>query len=120
MSLPYPGRSESHGSWNRRCDEYYRDQARWRKEQASRSTNWGGYNYLKVLNNVPNYNLKDGRVVFAVKICRGSACAERARTFAVKNGLAFVPETLGRGITSRIDGVAFVPTAELLSRYDRD
>lgn len=113
--LPYPGRYESHDSWMRRCDSYDADQRR--QQQASQS-NWGGYNYLPVLNNVPNYKLQDGRVVFAVKICRGSGQAERARAFAAKNGLCFVKETLGRGITSRVDGVAFLPTPEMLADFE--
>jgi hypothetical protein len=48
----------------RRCDEYDRDQARWRREQAARATNWGGYNYRPVLNNVENYKTgRGGRIL---------------------------------------------------------
>lgn len=120
MSLPYPGRYESHRSWMSRCDDYERDQACWRKRQAQRSTNWGGYNYRPVVTDIENYKLEDGRIVHAIKICRGNAQANRARRFAIKNSLAFCKETIGRGMTARTDGVAFIPTTEMLERYNDD
>jgi hypothetical protein len=106
--IPYPRHNESSRAWTSRCEEYERDQARWRKEQAARFTNWGGYNYRPVLNDCPNYRLEDGRIVHAIKVCRGASQANRARNFAIKNGLCFVKETIGRGMTKRTDGVAFV------------
>ena len=118
--LPYPGQYESYNSWDNRCKEWESDRRAWQRQQAARSTNWGGYNYCPVLNNVANYKLEDGRVVFAVKVCRGSAQADRARTFAIKHGLCFVKEVLGKGITARTDGVAFKPTEKMLVTLNDD
>lgn len=107
MSLPYPGRYESHGSWMRRCDEYERDQQRWRREQAARHTNWGGYHYTPVAFDVV-YTLNNGQKIKAVKVGYGFRNAYRVKEFATKNFLSFIFDSNGlKGICERIDCVAF-------------
>lgn len=105
--LPYPGRYESHDSWMRRCDEYHRDQARWRKQQAARHTNWGGYHYTPVAENII-YTLCDGTKIDAVKVGFGRRNSRRVKRWAQAHGLSYIQDSNGLpGICKRVDGVAF-------------
>lgn len=119
MTLPYPGRNESFDSWDRRCKEYERDQARWRKEQADRSANWGGYNYRPVQANV-DYVTPAGERLTAIKVNCSRSRGGMIRRFAVKHGLAFARFVWGSGMTARTDNVAFQPTEKMVERYNDD
>ena len=115
--IPYPGRHESHDSWMRRCAEYERAQDRRRKEQAARSSKWGGYNYRPIKNDV-TYVREDGTRIAAVKVGEGSGNLGQVRRYALKHALAYFTETVGRGLTMRTDGVAYV--APDYDQYNND
>lgn len=105
--LPYPGRYESFNSWDSRCKAWENDRDRWRKEQAARSTNWGGYHYTPVENFV-SVTLPDGKKVEAVKVGYGWRNRYRVKAFAARNFLAFAESSNGlAGICERKDGIAY-------------
>lgn len=106
--LPYPGRYESNASWDRRCDEYERNQRDWRRQQAARNTNWGGNNYIPVQKNV-EYIFPDGRKVLAHRVIVGDSRSRSARDAAAKKGLKFEKVYLAGKtvITSRTEYVFY-------------
>ena len=105
--LPYPSRYESHRSWSSRCDEYEANQARWRREQAARNTNWGGSNYRAVIKKPHVYTLQDGREINCERVYPGSTKKQMALTFAWSKGLVVIKNQIGavNMITSRPDWV---------------
>ncbi len=108
--LPYPGRYESHGSWMRRCDEWERDRNQWRREQAARHTNWGGYHYYTTENfDTPVIQKIENEEFLVIKRGYGYRSSYFIENFAIKHGLSFKRFNGNglKGICERIDGIAY-------------
>lgn len=104
--LPYPGRNESYSSWDFRCKQWENDRARWNREQNSRSTNWGGYNYHSVIVG-GEYRLPGGETVKPLKTFPSRSKLAAAQSYAAKQPGAVVVLQVALGnpnlITSRED-----------------
>ncbi len=119
MSLPYPGRYESHDHWMRRCDEWERQRDERRRSQASRSWTSGQPNKSGVERPVTPvaYALPDGQIVSAVAFAFGSKASGRLARWAEKHGCQCL-RYIGNGCHgkyARHDAVAYKATGEVVT-----
>lgn len=103
--LPYPGRYESHENWMRRCDEWVASRRSSNRRGLSGKPDHHGY---KNVEKGEVFELPDGRRVEIARYGYGSQYSQLTEKFADANGFGFHGFRLGRGMTARYDGVAYI------------